>query len=162
MTRLSLRAVVATGVVVAAAASLVAVASAHTQACPLSGRALSVGTPQRTTLVPPGARTVLLCRYAGVPSQRLKKAVRITKHSTVLELAKLLDSLKPLPQGTTSCPSDDGSQVLAVFRGPRGTRQDRVLVQPGGCSKATGGGLNRTALSPPGPRLIRLLKKLTR
>lgn len=131
-------------------------------ACPSRGLVLSVATPRRKTLVAPGARTVLLCRYRTVPTQQLLKAVRISKRSTVRELTKSLDALKPVPQGpeTTACPEDDGMKVLAVFTGFRG-RAERVVIQTSGCSEVDGGGLHRTALPPPGQRLIRLVKALT-
>lgn len=115
------------------------------------------------TLVPAGARQVLLCRYSGVGRDRAK-AVRLIAHRLVVDRAtvdRISNQLGALGQatGAMSCPNDSGATIVAIFRyGPAPKADDPVTVDLGGCATVTNGHVTRTALGA--PMLIRRLKSL--
>ncbi|MGZ6616382.1 MAG: hypothetical protein ACXVFQ_18365 [Solirubrobacteraceae bacterium] len=122
--------------------------------CPTRDRhALSSTTPgAATALVPPGARTALLCRYSGlgdVPRSARSLAL-IAQHlldssDPTGELATKFNSL-PVVTGTFHCPADGGATIIAFFRyGTAAAADDPVTVHLGGCSTVTNGWLTRVA-----------------
>ena len=121
-------------------------------ACPTRDRhALSSTTPgAATTLVPAGARTVLLCRYSGLghaPGSARSLALMaqhlLDTSTATHELAIKFNSL-PIATGTFHCPADGGAAVIAFFRyGPAAKADDPVTVHLGGCSAVTNGRLTR-------------------
>lgn len=128
----------------------------------------STTTGAAKTLVPAGARQVLLCRYTGLgahptPSRggfRLIAHRRVTRLATVNRLAAGLDALKE-PRGAVACPSDSGAALIAFFRYRSGS-DDPVTVKLGGCSPVTNGHLTRGFAAPDtGRQLIRQLESLT-
>lgn len=117
----------------------------------------------KRSLVPPGAGSVVLCRYAGLndPAHRAGRLVRsrvLARRAIVRALGHQLDRLHRLPKGAVSCPLDDGSEVAVIFRYPRG-RDDPVTVELTGCQVVTNGHLIRTAATP-GSKLIARLRSL--
>lgn len=168
--RISRRATVPTGLAVAlvASASVVgglALATADDGTSPAAGvpracQALPPAVPARTRvrqLVPDGPRGVRLCRLGpttpveagATPSAPL--AGRSASGGTAVRLARLLDRLQPL-RGTRSCPADDGSEVVLVFRYANG-HETRVDLGLTGCLVAARGSVRRTALLAPGKTL---------
>jgi hypothetical protein len=136
-------------------------------ACPSSDRkpVTSHNPAGGKTLVPPGARGVLLCRYRGLNPRperagRLARSRRITDKAVVSRLVREFDALRPPPTGARACPSDDASMVIAFFAYRRAA-DVAVAIHLTGCADATNGRLQRTALYP-GSTLIRHLKTLTR
>ncbi len=127
----------------------------HTYAaCPTRDRqALSSATAGAAmALVPPSARTVLLCRYSGLghaPRSATSLAL-IAQHmldssKATVELASTFNSL-PVVTGTFHCPGDRGAAIVAFFRyGTAAKADDPVTVHLGGCSTVTNGQLTRVA-----------------
>jgi hypothetical protein len=119
------------------------------------------------TLVPHGARAMLLCRYRGVnPSPdeagTLAASRPIKKRAAVKRLAREFNALRPIPPGSgvTACPADDGSKVIAFFHYAH-SPDDPVTADLRGCRSVTNGQIVRSALSDSGDRLLRHLGKLT-
>lgn len=113
-------------------------------------------------LVPLGATSVQLCRYrglnAGPPPQTLERARVVRSAATIERLTRRLDGLPRLRSGI-HCPMDDGSEVVAIFR-YRGEPADPVRVGLSGCELVANGRVTRTAASPEGALLLRLLASL--
>jgi hypothetical protein len=140
--------------------------------CPSRDRQpfLSTTVGAATALVPPEARTVLLCRYSGLghtPSGA-KSLALIAQHlldasTTTNDLATKLNSL-PIPTGTFHCPADGGAVIIAFFRyGSAAKADDPVTVRLGGCSTVTNGELTRVAgTTAAGRTLLRALTFQTR
>jgi hypothetical protein len=139
--------------------------------CPARGPAGVATNPWPAAgqkLAPGGATTIRLCRYAGLnakPRLKLMSAGLVTSPKQVATLIAEFDSLKQLP-GTVSCPSDNGSQVLALIAYPH---RHHVTISVGlsGCSLVRNGDITRTAANfaghnPQGPRLAEQLKRLAR
>lgn len=125
--------------------------------------------PARETLAPPAAVTLRLCRYRGLNGPEpllLARSRLITAPALLSHLSGELDALPRYPKSpaATSCPSDDGSQVLALLAYPGG---ERVVVAAAltGCQAVTNGDVtslaNGYANTPNGPRLLSELKSLT-
>ncbi|MGI8571901.1 MAG: hypothetical protein ACR2L9_04640 [Solirubrobacteraceae bacterium] len=122
------------------------------------------------TLVPAGARQVLLCRYRGFGvdpkpvgsgSFRLIAHHLVSTRATVKGLASELNALKPAT-GVRACPSDNGTAIIAFFRyGSAPKADDPVTVDLSGCSSVTNGHLQRTAGTLSGLKLLRQLEALT-
>lgn len=165
-------AVLATGVVVgmAGAAGASSTASGAPDRCPARGPASvpkNSWSATRDRLAPAGATAIRLCRYDGLNSKpRLKfvSANLVTSRKQVGELITQFDALKQLGGATTSCPSDDASQILVLISyGHR--HQVRISVALTGCSRVTNGNLSRTAANfagqnPQGPKLVEQLRRL--
>jgi hypothetical protein len=118
-------------------------------------------------LAPVGATAIRLCRYGGLndhPRLKLLNAALVINRRTVGHVIQEFDSLKQGPAGSVACPSDDGSQILALVAYPRA---HRVTISVGltGCSRVVNGDVSRTAANfagknPAGPELVGLLKRL--
>lgn len=138
-------------------------------ACPHDDRQqlISTATGSRATLVPPGARQVLLCRYRGLnPSLaaafRLVAQRLIGRRQPVARLTGEFDALKPFQGGSFACPADFGVKIVAIFRYlPTPRSDDPVTLDPNGCASVSNGHLIRTAMLPPGSALIGQLEALT-
>ena len=165
-------AALATCVVVstAAAAGASSTASGAPDRCPARGPASgpkNSWSATRDKLAPVGATAIRLCRYDGLnakPRLKFVSANLITTSKQVGELITQFDALKQLRGATTSCPSDDASQILALISyGDR--HQVRISVALTGCSRVTNGNLSRTAANfagrnPQGPKLVEQLRRL--
>jgi hypothetical protein len=120
----------------------------------------------RAAMAPSGATAMRLCRYAGLnarPTLKLKRAMLVTDPGTIARLVADLDALRPI-RGALSCPTSDGSQVLALLAYPNGHRVT-ISIATGGCGIVTNGNLvrtiaNRRHTNPVGPRLSRQPKRL--
>jgi hypothetical protein len=117
-----------------------------------------------TDLVPPGAVSVLLCRYRGLTRPRLAFTLagsrRLGAGPTFATLVGRFRRLPSPPPGSFACPFDDASRINAYFRYP-GIGVDRVGVELLGCSFVSNGPVNRWALLGPGPKLLKQLLRLT-
>ena len=104
-------------------------------------------------LVPPGARTVVLCRYSGfnhgvgprTPAFRLQARAVIGSAATVAGMTRELDSL-PRVTAPIACPAGFGTAIVAHFRYPTGA-EDPVTIELDGCLTASNGRLSRVGLS---------------
>jgi hypothetical protein len=101
----------------------------------------------------------------GATPLRLERSRLVADTKLVTHLVDEFDALPPYPRGVAfSCPSDDGSQVLALLAYPHGQRVT-VAVEETGCEVATNGDVGRLANgygnTPVGPRLVAELKALT-
>lgn len=125
--------------------------------CPRSDRApvVSRAPAARSMLVPPGASSLVICRYSGlnpphgVHRFRLMAAGTSTAPPTLAKFTSRLNALRPGRQGAAySCPTDDGSALLAFFSYPSGPG---VTVKVGltGCGTITNGHVRRLALGAP-------------
>lgn len=114
-------------------------------------------------MVPPGARAIRLCRYAGQNDPKplaLARAVRVGAPRAVRALVWQFDAV-PLPRPGTPpetlvCPLDDGSEILAYFAY---AHRAIVAVRVGlaGCSEVTNGHVVGY-----GYRELTLIRKLAR
>jgi hypothetical protein len=136
--------------------------------CPGNDRPLprSNGEAAAETLVPPGFRGMLLCRYRGVsPTPDLAGTLavsrRIKEEATVKRVAREFNALPPIPPGSgvAACPSDNGSTVIAFFHYARAPAVP-VTANLRGCRSVTNGQAVRTALTAPGERLLRHIENL--
>ena len=135
-------------------------------ACPPSARqaAVSARPGAGRSLVPPGARALLLCRYSGLNAPggafRLEVHDLVTDQATVARLTRELDALAPAT-GVYHCPSDSGADVVARFLYTTGP-QDPVTVDLTGCNVVTNGHVHREAgTSVAGRSLVATLTRLT-
>jgi hypothetical protein len=132
--------------------------------CPRAASTLTASTNKlaQRMLVPPGATTVLLCRYRGLnPSataHRLQHSRRVTSTAQVARFTTELDALPKLGR-VIHCPMDDGSEITATF-GYRSAASVYLDVGLTGCRTVSNGHLTRTASSPGGSRLIDQLTSL--
>jgi len=92
----------------------------------------------RRTLVPPGASGAVICRYPPVSAHPRRPRVATVMGSSLAELVRSLDALRPMPRGLFACPFDDGSMYLLRFAYPDGGRLP-VVVHLSGCRFATNG-----------------------
>lgn len=149
---------------VAAAAAVAAPAPAAVRSCPARAPAEPSGPAARggAPLVRAGATTVLLCRYRGLnpPTTALRLAARLVLRSpaTIETLTRELDAL-PRASRLVMCPMDDGSEIVATFTHGASTLAV-VDVGLSGCRLAHSGGATRSAIGPPGRRLLSLLASL--
>lgn len=116
----------------------------------------------RRELVPPGPRSVLLCRYGAYGSSggRLLGQRPVYSAAIVRELMREFDTLPKIPAGTTACPADNGAAIISYFHYAKGDDVP-VDLHTSGCAYATNGYIKRDAMKAPGPRLIRQLEGLT-
>jgi len=135
-------------------------------ACPSTDRQAAVSARPGATraLVPPGARTVLVCRYSGLGAPgaafRLAGHDLVSDEATVGRLSRELDALTPTT-GVYHCPADSGADVVARFVYPTGP-QDPVTVDLTGCNGVTNGHVRREAgTSVAGRSLVGALVRLT-
>jgi hypothetical protein len=166
-------AVLATGLGVGAAVTLATgnpsraePASGYQTQCPHDDRhpETSEGEAAKATLVPRGARGVLLCRYHGLNTRyeagTLAYSRPVTKGKRVDRLAGELNALRPLGPGPIACPADFGANVMAFFHYTKAP-DDAVSVELSGCSLVSNGQISRSAMQRPGPKLLRQVERLT-
>jgi hypothetical protein len=122
----------------------------------------------RHILAPNGAHTIRLCQYSGLNAQRPLSLVHsrlLTQPAVVSGLVRRFDGLPRFPKGGgIACPSDDGSQIIALLTYPHG-RRVRISVGEQGCNDVKNGSVVRTASGfgphpARGPRLLAQLKRL--
>jgi hypothetical protein len=119
----------------------------------------------RQKLAPPGASTIRLCRYSGLnslPPLTLVGARLLSNGRLVRKLIGEFDRLPPPPPGAYRCPSDDGSQILALLAYPDG-HDVTISVRLTGCTGVTNGSVARSAMGvigTAGPRLVAQLERL--
>lgn len=137
--------------------------------CPASGRRQLTSTTAGAggRLVPGDPSGVLLCRYRGLnptPSAVGQLLVQrmVTGSRTVERLTHEFDSLRPFQPGSYSCPADFGVKIVAIFRYSGSRSDEPATTDPSGCTPVTNGPVTRTAMLPPGPKLIAQLETLTR
>ena len=144
------RATILALVTTAACAAAGAPVGAARSACPSKAPAtpeVSARPGATVTLVPHGATSLLLCRYAGLNPQadagRLERGRLAPTSAAVDRLAAGLDAIRPTPPGETfNCPFDDGSEILALFGYPSGP-PNPVTIDLEGCRTATNGHVAR-------------------
>jgi hypothetical protein len=117
-------------------------------------------------LVPPGPRSVVLCRYRGLDSHpamslTIARVLRLGPGPVLSTLVARLNALEPWPFSTLphSCPFDDASQVIAHFGYPSDATS-AVTVDLMGCNTVTNGRISRTAY--PSDPVLAQLKRLTK
>lgn len=87
-------------------------------------------------------RELLVCRYYGLneppshPAGTLAAERLLRRAASTRSLAREFDGLRPFPAGPLSCPMDDGSALLAIFR-YRSQPEVPVSVNLTGCRGAT-------------------------
>jgi hypothetical protein len=115
-------------------------------------------------LVPNGPVAVRLCRYAGLNDPlrlALARSRIVTQRVLVAHLAQELDTLPPFPtRHPPHCPSDDGSQIVALFA-YAGSQHLTVAFDRTGCNLVTNGDLARIGDTPVGRNLNTELWRLT-
>jgi hypothetical protein len=140
-------------IVVTMLAAVASFATADTpsvvSACPASHRRALVSerAGARQTLVPPGATTLVVCRYNGLaepgilgdPGFALQSHGAARGQATVQRLASELNALPtPPPYGVEACPADFGTAAVAYFGYPSGPA-DPVTIALSGCEGLTDG-----------------------
>ena len=118
--------------------------AAGTSACPPSDRtpAVSSRPGARSSLVPPGARRLLICRYSGLQSQLPKPftllASALVKSPTEAQrVGRELNALPP-PRPYAFCPADFGDAVVVHVLYASGA-QDPVTIELSGCRTVSNG-----------------------
>jgi hypothetical protein len=115
---------------------------ARGQACPATSRheLVSRGAAAGRMLVRPGARSVRLCRYAGLDAARPLRltARRGEPRSVAAELTSRFDALHAPPAGPVACPNDFGTEIVALFAYAH-RRRIAVTVGLTGCPTARNG-----------------------
>jgi hypothetical protein len=116
-------------------------------ACASTNRAAvdSTQAGARTTLVPPGASAVLLCRYGPSGTRVLERS--IIRPAIVSQLGRELNALPP-GRGSYSCPADTGESITADFS-YSSEGENPVSVGLSGCELASNGHVNRLGLDRP-------------
>lgn len=117
----------------------------------------------RTSLVPSGAREVLLCRYRPLRGTiaKDKKPLLVSRNvsriATVASLSDALDKLEVAPSGVHGCLGDNGARLYALF-----SFADQpdvpVSVSLSGCRVAWNGKSKTFSVSP---GLLAQLSRLT-
>jgi hypothetical protein len=120
--------------------------------------------PTRSKLAPLGAAAIRLCRYAELPTLRLRDQTLVTTSGLIRMLLADFNQLPVLPE-RVRCPIDLGSAVFALIAYPHGHR-DTIGVWLTGCSYVRNGNLVRSAsgfgtTDTSGPKLRALLRRLT-
>ncbi len=154
---------------VAVALAAPAGAAAGTTTCPSSDRtqAISSRPGARSSLVPPGARQLLICRYSGLESQlprpfTLLASALVKSPSEAQRVGRELNALPP-PPPYAFCPADFGDALVVHVLYASGAG-DPVTIELSGCRTVSNGlrtawsGAVTTrlaALAPP-PRQARL------
>lgn len=139
------------------------------RACPTRDRNVPISRSAGATssVVPMGARQVLLCRYSGLDSFPqpvrgafgLRDDLLVTQRATVASLASQLNRL-PVPPRVVACPADDGEAIVAIFRYRSGVANP-VDVGLSGCTLVTNDHLTRCAALAAGRRLLDRLMAMT-
>jgi hypothetical protein len=122
----------------------------------------------RSILAPRGASTIRLCRYSGAnshPALRLTHSVLLRSAGLVRKLVREFDKLPTQGPGAISCPTDDGSEIVAQLAYPSGHRL-KISLSLHGCNPVTNGSVTRLAAGvgapgPFGPPLVAQLSRLT-
>lgn len=106
------------------------------------------------SLVPTGARRVLLCRYTGLAQPASKAAAFTLATSAIVRnaraaarFARELDAL-PASAPNYHCPADFGDAIVATFE-YGSDPGDPVRVGLSGCEAITNGTVNRVGLDAP-------------
>lgn len=101
-----------------------------------------------------------LCRFSGLNGRPRLSLVRSTLIRRAALRRTLLRDFDKLPRqpAIVNCPSDDGSQILALLAYPNG-RRVAVSVGLTGCEIVTNGSVSRTAAGTP---LVGRLKQVAR
>lgn len=103
-----------------------------------------------------------LCRYGALPARRLEAQHLTRSHKVIADLYRQLNALVPAPAGPTSCPLDNGSEIVLLAR-YRSGQTAKVTIALTGCRTVTRGRVARSAeFSPGGPALLAHLERLTR
>lgn len=122
--------------------------------CPLEApRSLVSQRPGSSRMLVPGRPTaVLLCRYEGFQEPGMRAPgfglLGERRLGTVAgrSVARALDALRPGSGGAMSCPDDNASSALALFRYPSGLA-DPLTFDLSGCASVTNGRLSRALQS---------------
>lgn len=117
--------------------------------CPTDdhGKTLSQRPGATNTLVPSGATSLAICRYEGMNPPptgaqfQLLAAGKVTDPNAINQITTSINVLSA-DTGSSSCPAEDGSAVLAIFRYPSGSA-DPVRMDLGGCGGVTNGHVKR-------------------
>jgi hypothetical protein len=117
-----------------------------------------------STLAPPGASTIRLCRYGPFPSRgqrALAGSAEVRSASVIKSLTAALDGL-PAADRLAFCPMDNGSEIDMSLSYPgRDRHGDFIRVELTGCENATNGPVTRTAArTAAGQRLLATLRSL--
>ena len=136
----------------------------QTSVCPaqLPANPLSSRPGSTFALVPPGATSLLLCRYHGLnPLSRSGKLERARTVTGASELGRLTHEFDMLPKAPKLiyCPMDDGSAILATFS-YTDAPPNPVSVGLTGCQIVTNGHVTRTAARAGAPPLVAQLTAL--
>ncbi len=121
----------------------------------------------RKRLAPAGPDAMRLCRYGGLnasPPNGLVHSRLVSGRAIITRLVGQFNQLPPFPPGAFACPSDDGTQILALLAYPNG-KQVTIAVSLTGCEGVTNGDVDRVANgygSHPrvGPDLLSELERL--
>jgi hypothetical protein len=138
-------------------AAALATAPSTRSVCPASDRTpiVSRAPAADVSLVPPGADSLTVCTYnglpnppplsvPGVPAFGLVGVGVVGDQATIARLASELNAIPPT-SGVRSCPADFGNAVVAFFGYPSGPG-DVVRVGLSGCNDVTNGHIHRLAL----------------
>ena len=119
--------------------------------------------------VPMTPSALQLCRYYGLgyhqtPKTRgrigkLRSERVLRKATAVRSIASEFDALTEFPEGATSCPSDEGARLYAIFAYANDEPVVPVEVKLSGCPFASNGRTQAAYWAK--PQLIRRLKALT-
>lgn len=152
----------------AAAWPVMGVATAHPKAagasrsdfhCSASSQAPSGALPRAPgRLVPPTPTALGLCRYGPAPGSPLQTSKLVTKRKTVHRLVRGLNALPTMPTDPTSCPADNGSEIVVYAMYKRAATR-MVHVGLSGCLIARRGDVVRWDL-PSGGHFIGMLERL--
>jgi hypothetical protein len=115
-------------------------------------------------MAPRGARTIRICRYAGVnasPSFRLVGSHVVVRRGLKHRIISRLDALKPYSGPPPHCPHDSG-EAIGVTLFYKDGHQVGIVVYTSGCPGATNGDIARPAWNTSdGRHLVEQLKALT-
>jgi hypothetical protein len=114
----------------------------------------------RRTLVPAGPSEAVICRYPPVSAHPRRPRVATVSGSSLTELVRSLDALRPMPRGLFACPMDDGSMYLLRFDYPDGGRLS-VVVHLSECRSATNGRRNVSVTAKVRTLLASLIRSST-
>jgi hypothetical protein len=117
---------------------------------------------EHSELIPGTPCAILLSRYRGLPARpgtQLAGRVEVRRRSLLQALTNEFNALPPPLQGNYSCPSDDGSEIVAVLKYTH-HQSLRLEITLTGCSTARRGSVNRSALGRAGEQLIGRLERL--
>jgi hypothetical protein len=95
-----------------------------------------------------------------MPAHPRRPSVATVSGSSLAELVRSLDALRPMPRGLFACPLDDGSMYLLRFDYPDGGRLS-VIVHLSGCRFATNGRRNVSVAAKVRTLLTSLIRSST-